>query len=61
MICVDNCKAFRGTMRIVPTPSTSDPFEVRGNWIYRPKYNRWYGCGLSVGADICETVEDETE
>lgn len=60
MICVEGYKVFRGTMRIVPTPSTSDPFEVREDWIYRPKYNRWYWCSMSFDADICEIVEDET-
>ena len=60
MIEVNGFKVFRGTMRITPIPSTSDPFEVRGNWLYRPKYDRWYGCGMSIEADNCEIVEDET-
>ena len=60
MICVEGYKAFRGTMRIAPKPRTVEPFELRGEWLYKPQYDCWYGCGQSFGADICEIVEDET-
>lgn len=59
MICVEGYKAFRGGMRIVPISGTPAPFELRGDWLYKPQYDCWYGCGQSFGANICEIVEDE--
>lgn len=60
MINVEGYKAFRGTLRIVPLSGTPAPFELHGDWLYKPQYDCWYGCGQSFGAGICEVVEDET-
>lgn len=59
MICVEGYKAFRGTMRITPINGAA-PFELRGDWLYKPEHDCWYGCGRSFPAGICEIVEDET-
>lgn len=60
MIKVEGYKAFRGTMRIVPKDAKFEPFELRGDWMYKPGADCWYGCGRSFYADICEVVEDKT-
>lgn len=61
MIQVEGYKAFRGTMCIAPKDTRFEPFELRGDWLYRPDTDCWYGCGRSFCADICEIVEDETK
>lgn len=65
MICVEGYRAFRGTMRIVscdvpPYKAKNNSFTLTGDWLYKPQHDRWYGCGQSFGADICEIVEDKT-
>lgn len=59
MICVEGYKAFRGTMRIAPL-NGKDPFNLTGDWLYKPGFGFWYGCGRSFAKEICEVVEDET-
>lgn len=61
MINVEGYKMFRGAMRITPKCEGVEPFEIAGNWLYKPQYNCWYSGGRSFVADICEVVEDETE
>lgn len=61
MIQVENYKAFRGTMRITPTNPQFPQQELHSDWLYKPEYNCWYGCGRSFMAEICEVVEDETD
>ena len=67
MIQVDGYKAFRGTMRITPYNKNNEPFEVHGDWLYKPEYGCWYGhveqygpFVSSFGEKICKVVEDET-
>lgn len=60
MIEIEGYKAFHGTMRITPKCSVP-PFELTGNWLYKPEYKCWYGCGRSFGADICEVVRESTD
>lgn len=51
-------KAFHGTMRI--KPCTGAPFELIGDWLYKPEYDYWYGLGQSFAAEICEVVKDDS-
>lgn len=61
MIKVEGYKAFRGIMRIVPKNESIKPFEMKGDWLYKPERDCWYGCGRSFCACICEVVKDYTE
>lgn len=62
MICVEGYKMFRGTMKISPKCKTAvKPFELHGEWLYKPEFGCWYGKGSSFMEDICEIVEDETK
>lgn len=61
MIKVEGFKAFRGTMKIVPKRLGYEPFEVKGDFLYKPEADCWYGGGSSYPASICEVVEDLTE
>jgi hypothetical protein len=59
MIFVEGYRAFRGIMLITPKNGVP-PFELDGDWLYKPEYNCWYGCGRSFVADICEAKEETT-
>lgn len=61
MIRVEGYKAFRGVMRIIPKNEKFSPYEVEGDWLYKPEYDCWYGKGSSYPASICEVVEDYTK
>jgi len=61
MIKVEGYKAFRGVMKIVPKNRVVAPYLVEGEWLYKPEYDCWYGCGFSYPANICEIVEDYTK
>ena len=61
MIKVEGFKAFRGIIRITPKTVLVKPFEVKGDWLYKPEHDCWYGGGSSYPASICEVVEDFTE
>ena len=61
MIKVEGYMAFRGTMRIVPKTVLMQPFEIKGEFLYKPETNCWYNGGGSYPASICEVVEDLTE
>lgn len=57
MIEVEGFKAFEGTLRITPKTEAA-PFELYGQWLYKPYVDCWYGCGCSFAAEICEVVHD---
>lgn len=59
MICVEGYKAFRGTLRVIPKTSLVEPFELTGEFLYKPDFNCWYGQGRSFPANICEVVDDD--
>ena len=62
MINCEGFKAFRGTMMVSPIPSSGiKPFEISGDWLYKPEYKCWYGGGRSFSVDICTVVKDDTE
>lgn len=60
MISVEGYKAFRGTMRITPKTDRVQPFELAGDWLYKPEYKCWYGGGRSFPAEVCSVAEDQT-
>lgn len=60
MIQAEGYQAFRGTMRITPKSQKFQPQEIYGDWLYKPEYDCWYGCGQSFAAEICEVITDET-
>lgn len=59
MITVEGYKAFRGVLRVTPK-SGAEPFELYGDFLYKPEYNCWYGRGRSFHESICEVLVDET-
>lgn len=61
MIEVEGYKAFRGIMRIVPKTDKVAPFEIEGEWLYKPDCKCWYCKGWSYTETICEVVKDYTE
>jgi hypothetical protein len=58
MIIVEGYIAFRGTMLITPKNDVP-PFELTGDWLYKPEHKCWYGCGRSFCADICDVKEEQ--
>ena len=73
MINVDGYKAFRGTMKInaisidfSTKTKTSAPFEVYGDWLFKPEAECWYvrkenkSYATSYPVEICEVINDET-
>ena len=60
MIKVEGYKVFRGVMKITPKTSKVKPFELEGEWLYKPDTDCWYSNGHSFCASICEVVEDLT-
>lgn len=59
VISVEGYKAFRGTMRISPVFSDFPPYDIRGEWLYKPDTGCWYGKGSSFPEDICTIMEVE--
>ena len=60
MIRLEGYKAFRGTMRITPTIPDKEPFELTGDWLYKPEDKCWYGLCRSFPDNICTVVIDLT-
>lgn len=60
MIEVEGYKAFKGTMKIVPKGGYIQPFEVQGQWLYKPQYKCWYCDNSSYPEEICVIVKDLT-
>ena len=58
MIKVDGYKAFRGVMKITPKCESVSSFELEGDWLFKPDFKCWYGCGSSFAEEICEIVKE---
>lgn len=58
MISVEGYKAFTGVLRVTPKNKNFEPFELRGDFLYKPETGCWYGCGSSFCAEICEAIEE---
>ena len=52
-------KMFRGTATIVPTANNWPPFEVTGDWLYKPEWDCWYVNGHSYPAEVVHDIKDE--
>lgn len=61
MIIVEGYVAYRGTMRITPRGSITTPFEITGDWLYKPDTKCWYGGGRSYPLSICTIVDRRCE
>lgn len=59
MIEAEGYKAFHGTMRITPKCADRKPFELEGDWLYKPDTKCWYGKGQSFSQEICEVEEED--
>lgn len=58
MICVEGFRAFHGTMRIAPKGGSVPPFELTGDWLYKPDTRCWYGQGRSFPVEACMVVSE---
>lgn len=58
MINVEGYKAFNGVMKIIPKNTQVSPFELSGDWLYKPDTECWYGKGSSFSKEICEIVKE---
>lgn len=58
IIETENYKMFKGVMKITPKTILMQPFEIKGDWLYKPEYDCWYNGGSSYPASICEVVEE---
>lgn len=48
---------FRGTATIVPV--NGKPYDVSGDWLYKPEYDCWYVHGCSYPACIVKDIREE--
>ena len=53
MIKVEGYKAFKGTMKIIPVSKEIAPYEISGDWLYKPDTDCWYCDGWSYPEQIC--------
>lgn len=58
MINVEGYRAFHGTLRITPVMS-KPPFELTGDFLYKPDTGCWYGLGKSFEEEVCEAIEEQ--
>lgn len=61
MIYLEDCKEFRGVMRIHYPFLMLKPEEIEGNWVYRDKHKDWYDGKCAYPANRCEIVKIYTE
>lgn len=59
IICVEGYKAFRGTMKVTPGNPAYPPFELEGEWLYKPDTDCWYCKGRSFPAFTCKPLDAE--
>lgn len=58
MIKCEGYKAFHGSAVIKPTNPKFPPFEMRGDWLYKPEYDCWYCNGSSYPAEIVTEITE---
>ena len=61
MIKSEGIKAFRGRATIRPKVDTFQPFEVSGDWVYKPDTGCWYCHGSSYMSSIVTDIREETD
>ena len=59
MLSSEGYKMFRGTARIVPLTGRYKPYEVTGDWLYKPEWDCWYVKGSSYPAEIVKDIREE--
>lgn len=57
IISVEGYKAFFGTMKIIPKDPKYLPYEIFGEWLYKPDTDCWYCRGQSYSAKCCHIEE----
>ena len=60
MIKCEGYKAFHGRATIRPMNPKFPPFEVSGDWLYKPEYDCWYCRGSSYPAEIVTDIVEES-
>ena len=57
MLKCEGYMMFRGTATIAPT--NGKPYDVTGDWLYKPEYHCWYCNGSSYPACIVTNIREE--
>lgn len=57
MIDLEDCKEFRGVMRVHYPFLKLKPEEIEGNWVYREQYKDWYNGECAYPASKCEIID----
>ena len=61
MISREGIKAFRGKATIAPKNTKIEPFEVIGDWVYKPETDCWYCNGKSFMSSIVTDIREEPD
>ena len=61
MIKCEGIKAFHGSATIRPKTDKVAPFEVEGDWVYKPETGCWYCGGRSFAEDIVTGIRERPE
>lgn len=56
IISVECYKAFRGTMLVTPGNPNFKPYELYGDWLFKPDVECWYCKGCSFPRKVCRVV-----
>lgn len=56
MIDFEDCKKFKGVMKIHYWFLKIEPEEIEGEWVYREQTNDWYDGKCAYPANRCEIV-----
>lgn len=56
VISTEGYKAFRGTMHVTPGNPAFQPYDLDGDWLYKPDTECWYCKGHSFPAEMCQVV-----
>ena len=58
MIKCEGYKAFHGTAMVKPTNTKFPPFQMTGDWLYKPEFDCWYCNGSSFPAEIVTEITE---
>lgn len=57
MLSCEGYKMFRGSATIVPVNGKA-PYDIVGDWLYKPEWDCWYCKGRSYPASIVQNIVD---
>ena len=57
MLKCEGYMMFRGTATIAP--ANGKPYDVTGDWLYKPEYGCWYCNGHSYPESIIDNIREE--